>query len=228
MEITVLIYLLIAIVVIVLGCLIISRLPQIITRRVANHIAKDAGELGAGIVELDDIIANLRNRIADMLPSAGYRELQAKLPVIQKELAAVQQNCAALETELASTKGFIANKEKLHNEIKKGRADNIKMADELIANKEALLNEMSVLQDQLADSKAQLDSLNEEVELTEAQKSALDEIKASLKATVTQLNELSVVYGQISKSFVTLEGQYQELEKEYRRLIEVELSRNNS
>ncbi|MCC6933578.1 MAG: hypothetical protein IT292_10030 [Deltaproteobacteria bacterium] len=226
MEINLSLFLVIVVVVLIVGCLAIIKLPKFLSHIIARHITKDAGDLGAAIVELDDIINDLRSRLAKMVPNQQYEEIKAKIPQMETQLKTLQNTLAQVERELATQKGIINNKESLHNEIKKGRAESIKLADELIANKEILLNEMSLLQDQLADSKAQLDSLNEEVELTDAQKSALADIKTSLDSTVGQLNELAVAYGQISKSFVTLEGQYKELEKEYRRLIEVELSRH--
>ena len=98
------------------------------------------------------------------------------------------------------------------------------MADSVRARKEELKSEYVRLESELENSLSQLSALSSEVTLTSDQQIGIKKIHGALEKTREQLNLLNEIYTQAQSRFLNLEAQYGELEKEFTKLVEKELS----
>ncbi|MFN8389572.1 MAG: hypothetical protein U0136_04715 [Bdellovibrionota bacterium] len=181
-------------------------------------------EIENSIQQLDEHINRSFEYFDQMLPLGDAVQKEQEIAAVRADLAVESKKLADLDAQLTKLQAAVETAEAAHNELKKGKEDSDKLADEVRSKKDQLAAETKAIEGELAQSRAKLDVLSEEVSLTKDQKIALNSVTSSIDASSKQLLALSEVYTVAATRFSNLENQYRELEKEFTKLVEKELS----
>lgn len=196
-------------------------------------IAKKASSTGSSAevkvfeTSIEALNQNIDKAIAyatTLVPLSEYTDLVKKKDEFEDTLANAKNKLETLESRLSEIQGKVSVEELNHSSLKKGREEAIDLANSIREKKAQLESEQKRLSEELNNSKNQLDILSNEMNLTPEQEAGLNQIKTALKNSQEQLNSLSQTYKQSSTRFATLHGQYSDLEKEFTKLVEKDLS----
>lgn len=183
------------------------------------------------ITSIDKTINELNTSIEAALSKFSELVSGDELDTLEKTKIELNNNLKTIETKLKSLDQALANKQKdvekaesTHNELKRSKEAAQVLADELKSAKSLLENEHKALESELTQSLTQLETLSSELKINPQAEAGINKIKNSLTNSRTQLNNLIQVYKQGSTRFVNLQAQYHDLEKEFTKLVEKELS----
>ncbi len=185
-----------------------------------------AGEDRIG--ELDQVMENAFKQVEGMVPLADARAIEGKIAETMKQFAVEHAKLDQLEKSLARAQKGVDTEEAAYNELKRGKDDAEQLADKIRSDAERVDSETKRIETKIKESKNSLQKLGTEVALTADQKKAVDAIASSLNESSNRLKVLIESYTVASQRFVNLQSQYTELEKEYRKLVEKELSSGES
>lgn len=192
--------------------------------RTKEGSSNDMDEQEQAVRKLDEEIQAALNYVSPMVPLADAVKREQDIAALRNEMAAESKKLGDLDGQLSKLQTAVEAAEASHNELKKGKEDSESLADEIRARKDDLASEAKRLEGDLVQSRAQLDVLSEEVTLNQQQKSALNSVTSALENASKQLISLNEIYTVASTRFTNLETQYRELEKEFTKLVEKELS----
>ena len=214
-----------------LVALVASIIVLVISAKVIKFIflrklsENDASFYGS-LKKVQGVIEKSQQKLAEpMVPYGKYKDLLQKeanaldrMNFIKEEQKQIEQNIRALNAEATE-------KERAKDELTKNSGNTLKLIGELIATRTTLEDEVSVLHGNLEVSKSELKTLVEEIEMAEGQKAAFKEVSKTLDEVKDRLFEVSSTYKDSAKNLMELENQYQSLEKEYKKLIELNLQK---
>ncbi|MCB0346542.1 MAG: hypothetical protein KDD66_15595 [Bdellovibrionales bacterium] len=178
----------------------------------------------AKVAKIDRALEAAFSVIETMVPYDDVLSQQKEISGFEERLAKEKEALGKLEGSLAQSQDEVDQKESKHNELKMGRENSAKIADELKANRDRLIDETEALESQVSDAQTHLASLKGSTNLTKDQKAGVEEIASGLEKSKNHLSELKEVFEQASNRFVNLQAQYSQLELEYRNLVEKQLS----
>lgn len=184
-------------------------------------------ELGAIDAQSATLAGEIEQAIAyisQMDPLAESRALMGQIAALNAELDQEREKLAALEKQLSGAQSKVDKEENEHSNLKRGKEECQRIADEMRSNTERLAMEQSRLDSELQQSSAQMTMLASETSLTAGQSQALKQINEALNDSSSHLKSVANLHNLSSERFLNLEVQYTELEKEYRKLVEKELS----
>lgn len=176
------------------------------------------------ITELDTAMEEAFKHVEAMVPLSEGKALEAKIAETMKQFGIEHAKLDTLEKALAKAQKGVDTEESAYNELKRGKDDAEQLADKIRGDSEKVEGETKRIENEIKQSKDQLLSLGSEVALTADQKKSVDAIAGSLNDSTNRLKTLIEMYTVASQRFVNLQTQYMELEKEYRKLVEKELS----
>lgn len=176
------------------------------------------------VAKIDVALENAFAQLESMVPYDEVVAQQTEITSFEERLAREKEALTNLEASLQTSQDDVDKKESKHNELKMGRENSAKVADELKANRERLISETEALESKVDEANTHLDSLKGTASLTKDQKTGLEEIANGLEKSKNHLGELKEVFDQASNRFVNLQAQYSQLELEYRNLVEKQLS----
>mgnify|MGYP000061131633 CR=1 FL=1 len=196
-------------------------------RHFKGNISKALGpefiELTTRIGALDGAIQGAIAYVKPLQPLEQLREAEAELQELQARLEKESKKLATLEAELQNRQSAVDKKESKQNELKQGKEEYEQIADEIRANRERLQSEAEKLQNQLENSKVELASLMTGLDMTDEQEKTMNDLLESLNRSKDHLFEMREVYQQATQRFTNVQVQYQQLELEYRNLLEKQL-----
>jgi chromosome segregation ATPase len=162
--------------------------------------------------------------IKEMVSLDVFQAKEKELAALNKQLNSERLKLEKLDRQVEKLQASVESEEASHNDRKRGKEEAASLADQVRENTQRLASEYSRLEQELNQSLSQLTALNTEVELTNEQKIALDSVYNGVRISRDQLSTLADVHTQAALRFTNLESQYQELEKEFTKLVEKELS----
>lgn len=189
------------------------------------------GGLQASIQNIDSQISAANEAIEqglahvkEMVSLDIFQAKEKELAALNKQLNGERLKLEKLDRQVEKLQANVESEEASHNDRKRGKEEAASLADQVRENTQRLASEYSRLEQELNQSLSQLTALNTEVELTNEQKIALDSVCNGVRMSQDQLSTLADVHTQATQRFTNLESQYQELEKEFTKLVEKELS----
>ncbi len=188
--------------------------------------AQDTTSLRSDITELDTAIDTAATILEDMVSLDDKVTLEKEKTDFQTNIEEQRAKTEALQIKLEESQKNVAAAEAKLDELKRGKEESFTLAAEIRSNSEQLEAERSKLEAELNNSKTQMKELQSELELTAAQVAALDEIYSTIDDVGQNMTNLSQSHQLATDRFLNLQTQYEELEKEYAKLIEKELSPN--
>ena len=176
--------------------------------------------------QVQETVESAKRRLADeMVPYGKYKELVRAETDALDRMNAMKEESEQLTKEMKDLSTEAAEKERKKEELTKSSSNTLLLVGELIATRTTLETEMSGLQSSLDASKSELKTLVDEIEMAEEQKKAFQELSDTLDEVKERLFEVSSTYKDSAKNLLELENQYQSLEKEYKKLIELNIKK---
>ena len=200
----------------------------VVNRKLKEKLVGSVSETQESLIEKSEKVESAIQRavaaIEDMVPLEQLLELEKKKKRANVELKSERERLGRMENSLGDMQRSVDGQEARHNELKQGKEECQRIADDLRANNAERQAEYKRLESQLEVSIAQMDTLADEVDMTAEQRAAMAELNNSLENSSQQLKNLAETYEQASARFLNLQNQYDELEKEFRKLVDKELS----
>jgi len=152
-----------------------------------------------------------------------YENLSGRVNTIRAELEKEKQGLDELEKGLDEAQKNVENKETHQQDLKTSREEDETKLEELMAQYSDISTESISLEQKLAESMKNLDSLSEDVQLTEDQKNIVDDISEALSRSGESLRNLLMEYEGVNERLKLLREQHDDLEDEYTKLVEQQL-----
>ena len=199
---------------------------KVLRARATKSINKDSESIKNQIKQLDNLIDAGIKHIDGMVSLDEVIEVQSGRDKINADLEVERRKLAEKEKELELAQGQVDQQEQRHSELKRGKEGSENMSQQIQDKKAQLDAESERLNAELVQSKSQLDAFLKEnaKQIEPDQKIYMEETIRTLDHMTKQLKDLVEVHEQASQRFVNLQRQYTELEKEYRRLVDREIS----
>jgi chromosome segregation ATPase len=196
----------------------------LIKSKTNSGIGQERKELKQTLAQLDEdlnVLGKQSNQLISKKQLEGIREKRAKLAEQVTEARALLID---LEAKLKSTQDSVKEKEEKQQALKAAKIEEENKLADVVASYEVLSGESVKLEKNLAESMRQLDSLENEVQMTDKQKDALHKLSAVLSGAGERMRELITEYEAVHQKVVELQKQYVDLEDEYKRLVEQQIS----
>jgi chromosome segregation ATPase len=158
------------------------------------------------------------------ISKTAYKGLQLNKEGVQSELQRLLGEADRLEDRLRSQQLIVEQLELSQQQVKSARAEDENALRAIMEEFSAIESEAGELESQLAQSQAEIEHLLREVELTKAQRSAIEDLQASLKTASEMLRQLLDEYHDAQDRLTQVTRQQNDLETEYSRLVEKLLS----
>jgi hypothetical protein len=174
---------------------------------------------------------NLEQKIVEVLGTDTPRaskshvaQLASKIDRYRQALESQRAARESLEQKLQGAQTDVVNREAAHQELKTAKREDEVILQEVVANYHDISTESVSLERRLADSLKTIDKMTSEVALTADQKAVFEALSTALTTASTQLRDVIVAYQNVYERLAALQGQYTDLENEYIKLVELQLS----
>jgi chromosome segregation ATPase len=207
----------------VLGAVAIVIGSASIKKILSRSSGQEIQEIGAKIEEVTGQLTQLGQSSENLASKAQLDTISKMLEDVKSELANENWRLKEIESKLDAAQKTVEGKEAQQQEIKSAREeDEVKVA-ELLANYEDISGESIALEQQLAQSLKNLDTMMNELILTGDQKALLMELSEALSNSGSRLRDLLTEYEKVHERLEALKMQHTELEEEYTKLVEQQL-----
>jgi len=197
---------------------------SIIKGQIAGSVENEKAAIKAQIAEMDQKLTALEKTSTKYVSKLQIRFSKTKRQALSTEIEKNNLNLAEFEKKLEHAQRAVVAREERQQELKSSKEGEHSKLEELASLHETLGSESMGLERQLADSMKQLDSLQNEVGLTEKQKEGFQKLSDVLSMAGERLRELITEYDTINTRLIEIRQQYTDLEGEYTRLVEQQLS----
>ncbi len=185
----------------------------------------------------DEAIANLRAEseeleghmiglLSELNQFASKGQIQTLIGQTQKFMQALQEQREKLqetEARLARAQQEVINRELSQQEIKTARQEDEKRLVEVMTNYQDFSSQSVTLEHKLAQTLRTLDSMIAEHPMDSDQRALFQELSNALTAASAQLRDVIVDYQAVHERLGALRSQYADLEKEYIKLVDLQL-----
>lgn len=151
-------------------------------------------------------------------------QLQAQTEEFLQAIETQKQLVAELERKLESAQREIHTKESAQQALKWSKEDDERRLQEVTSAYESYSKQAGSLEQELAASLENLDRITTQFTPSEEQRAIFQELSATLTSTSERLKELSLEYQSVHQRLEGLKAQHADLEEEYTKLIEQQLS----
>jgi chromosome segregation ATPase len=197
---------------------------RVLSKQASASIGKERDIIRDEIAKYDEAIERATNVLQEMVSLDEQSRIEAEREKILKDIEQEKAKVKKLEGELEALQVRVDKQETMHNELKRGKEDSDKLAKQLRENKERVQSEATELTTIAAKTIASLKASIAAGGYNATQVNELTNIENALTTTATALKEFSDVYTRGATRFVNLEKQYEELEREFRKLVDKALS----
>lgn len=160
----------------------------------------------------------------ELIPFDEAIERQEKEAVMKAELNKQLSTLSNIESKLSDLKLEVEETEKEYNEIKKGKESAQEVSDNIKSKKDSLKSENLALQNSIKEVFDALKSFTSTTKLNPNQEAGFKLITENVQLANKQLESLVASYNQSSGRFQNLHDQFNDLEVEFSKLVEKELS----
>lgn len=176
--------------------------------------------------EIDQANADIENLLKSKDSFVGkgqFESIQGVFDKAKSELEAETARLKEIEQKLDAAQKAVETKEAQQQEVKAAKEDDLNKLQELLVNYESISSESIELEQKLAASLKNLDSILGEVQLTANQKAMLTQLQESVTSAGSRLRDLLTEYQTVNERLQMLSQQHSDLEEEYTRLVEQQL-----
>ena len=199
-------------------------LDRIFKAKKGASVGKDVAVFEEQVGSLTSAIEKSLSYVEEMQPLENAKDLESQIEGLERELAGEREKLAKLDKQVEALQSSVEAEEAQHGELKRGKDEATALANEIRSRQDEMGLEYNRLENELEQSLAQLSALSGEISLNPEQKSALKKITTAMEKSREQLTVLVDLHTQARNRFLSLETQYAELEREFTKLVEKELS----
>lgn len=138
-------------------------------------------------------------------------------------LESAKANLVSIEGKLDSCQKSVEEKEAQQQELKSAKEEDERAVQELLGEFNAMSDEALALEQRLANSLKNLDTMISELELTADQKQVLEDLSEQVTQASSLFRELVTEYNDMHERLEMLQTQHVDLEDEYTKLVEQQL-----
>lgn len=197
----------------------------------ARILPKTLSKMGSGQKdEFLNQIEQLNTKIEEHLKTSEglfskkqFEKVSEQLKSVQDSLNTQKTMLKEVERKLEDAQKSIEAKEAFHQSLKSAKAEDEEKISSLLGRYDDISTESITLEQKLATSMKSLDTILAEVTLTTEQVAIIQELSDALTEASSQLRGLFLEYESIKKRIEALNGQLDDLEEEYTRLVEQQL-----
>lgn len=185
----------------------------------------------------DEAIAGLRseaealegqmiNLLSDINQQASKGQIQTLVAQTEKFIVALKEQHEKLqetEARLAKAQQEVIGRELSQQEIKTARQEDEQKLVEVMSNYQDFSSQSVALEHKLAQTLRSLDAMIAENPLNADQRALFQELSNALTTASAQLRDVIVDYQAVFERLEALRGQYADLEKEYTKLVDLQL-----
>ncbi|MCB0310035.1 MAG: hypothetical protein KDD42_02290 [Bdellovibrionales bacterium] len=192
-------------------------------RKVTGSVSAQLGKLQSRVEEIDTRIENRIKQSGNYASKGQYDSLQKQFSSLKTDLEKEKDGLKALEPKLEACQKSVEEKESEQQELKSAKEEDEVALRQLLDGYESLSSESVQLEQQLAVSMKNLDSIMKEVDLTDEQKAVLEDLSNNLTNAGSTLRDLMMEYDTLNERLNMLQTQLEDLEEEYTKLVEKQL-----
>ncbi|HMO16727.1 MAG TPA: hypothetical protein PKA63_02630 [Oligoflexia bacterium] len=199
-------------------------LAKLASREEVSDASERLKEIDSKLASLDPIVEKAVEYAENLDPLSLAIERRNRESELKDGLSKELAKLADLEKKLANLQKQVEVAEESHNELKRGKEESESLAKLIKERKKELENENENIKTEIEKYLAQITSLATTKKLSSDQNAGTKIIFNSLTNASKQLETLSSSYNQASTRFLNLQTQFSDLEKEFTKLVEKELT----
>jgi chromosome segregation ATPase len=180
--------------------------------------------LKAEAAQLDSIISSVTASSEGRFSKAQLSRLVEEAEQFVQGLEAQKQLIKELEARLDQAQKEVEVKEGEQQEMKSSKEEDEKRLLEITTAYDSYSSQSVSLEHQLAASLKNLDTMLVEVPMTADQKAVFQELSSTMTNASSRLRDLFVDYQAVHERLEGLKSQHTDLEEEYTKLVEQQLS----
>lgn len=196
----------------------------LIKSKANSGIGQERKELKQTLAQLDEDLNVLGKQSGQLISKKQLEGIREKRSKLAEQVTEARALLIDLEAKLKATQDSVKDKEEKQQALKAAKIEEENKLADVVASYEVLSGESVKLEKNLAESMKQLDSLESEVQMTDKQKDALHKLSSVLSGAGERMRELITEYEAIHQKVIELQKQYIDLEDEYKRLVEQQIS----
>jgi len=175
------------------------------------------------IAKNKDTIHGLLKQRKNFRSATQLDSIKKEVSTLKKSVSQEEKTLEELGELLQTAQQNIEQKEVAQQDLKMSGEAEVEKLDALLAVYEEVSTESIDLEQRLAQSMKNLESILNEVSLTEAQRGQLDDLNEAMNIAGTNLRNLILEYEAVNGRLTALKSQHEDLEGEYTRLVEEQL-----
>lgn len=188
-----------------------------------------AGDVESG--QLREESRQLENQLIETLSTQEKLASKSQIATLARQTEAFSSAIAEQKTLLVSiterldkARTSVEERELQQQEIRAMKQEDEEIIQQVTSNYNQFSTESVALERTLADSLKTLDAMSSEIKLTPDQQAVLQELSNALTSASSQLRDVIIDYQNANERLENLRTQHRDLENEYTKLIEQQLS----
>jgi chromosome segregation ATPase len=177
----------------------------------------------SAIDEKDKELSDLLSEANDLASTGEVEYVTEQLSQLESSLLSEKESLKAIEAKLDVAQSNVEQKESQQQEIKSSKEEDEAKLATLLSNFADINNESVSLEQNLASSLRDLDSILGELELSVDQRRVFQDLSDSLGNAGGRLRDLITEYEGVNQRLKALKQQHSDLEDEYTKLVEQQL-----
>ncbi len=194
-----------------------------IQKSLAASGGSEKKEISQKIHALDQEIKELLKYSSSYASKGQFDTLVDMVNNVRAELEGEKGSLKSIEQKLDQAQKDVETKEYQQQEMKSAKEEDEKKLTDLLGSYEQVSSESVNLEQKLAQSLKNLDSIMAELTLSDNQRSVLEDLSNALTTAGSLLRELITENNSVNERITMLKEQHDDLEDEYTRLVEQQL-----
>ena len=192
-------------------------------KSVASSVEAERNTIVEQVDEVVSKLSGLSSMHEGYASKAQLDSLTGRVSEIKSNLENERASLSEVETKLEGAQKHVEEKEAVQQEIKSAKEEDEIKLEQLLGAYDSVSNETIELEQKLAATLKNLDSMAEEAGIDPNLKLMLEELSSVLTNAGSRLRDLLTEYQSVNERIETLKAQHEDLEEEYTRLVEQQL-----
>lgn len=207
----------------IVSLLVIGGVFAYILRNLTASVGNEKETLVQSLQDLDEELATFAKHTKSFASRGQFDTLIGMLEKTQSDLESEKNELKTIESKLDVAQKDVEQKEFQQQELKSAKEEDELKLNQLLESYETVSSESINLEQQLAQSLKNLDTILAELEITDEQRDAFEQLSEGLTIGGSLLRELITEYNSVNERLNVLREQHDDLEEEYTRLVEQQL-----
>ena len=189
-------------------------------------VSSSSSEMDSLLGQIAEFTKEIQSQIdlsKDLASKGQLESLSSLLTALKKDIETEANLLKEIEAKLENAQVTVEERESGQQNLKTAKQEDEARLQELLATYSDIYSESVTLEQKLAASMKNLDTITKEVELTQVQRDAFQELNDILTNASSRLRDLIMEYETTKQRLEMLRQQHDDLEEEYTKLVEQQL-----